>query len=113
MNSTKSQNRRGLMRTPMIVLTLGAIIAATTWADSKGAEQRLRTSLSGGAISSMVPSGHADFRSEAARNRSRLNVEVENVNLANGAVLSVFVSHAGASVKIGEIQIQAGFGELE
>jgi len=83
------------------------------WADSKGAEVRLRTSLAGGAISGVVPSGHADFRSESDRNRSRLNIEVEHVNLPDGTVLSVFVSHAGTSVKVGEIRLQGGFGELE
>src|SRR5438874_1634071 len=82
------------------------------WADSKGAEVRLRTSLAGGAIAGVVPSGNADFRSESDRNRSRLNVEVEHVNLPDGTVLGVLVSHAGTSMKVGEIRLQGGFGEL-
>jgi len=69
--------------------------------------------LAGGAISGRVPSGHADFRSEPDRNRSRLNVEVEDVNLSDGTVLVVMVSRGGVSSKAGDIHIKAGTGELE
>ena len=109
---TKSTNSRR-RRAALIALTLGALIASTVWADSKGTELRLRTSLAGGAIGGRVPSGHADFRSESDRNRSRLNVEVEDVNLADGTVLAVMVSHGGASAKVGEIHLKGGIGELE
>lgn len=77
-------------------------------------EVRLRTALAGGAIAGMVPSGSADFRMEAARNRSRLNVEVEHVNLPAGTVLSVSITDAGTVTMVGKITLNAaGFGELE
>jgi hypothetical protein len=111
--STMSRGGRGFARASFVTLTLGALIASTVFADSKSSEGRLRTDLAGGAISGRVPSGHADFRSESDRNRSRLNVEVEDVNLADGTVLDVMVSHGGASTKVGVIHLQAGRGELE
>jgi acetamidase/formamidase len=95
-----------------MALALGVLVATAMWADSNSTEIRLRTLLSGGAIGGKTPSGNADFRSEAARNRSRLNVEVENVNLPDGTVLTVFVSH-GAAVMVGQIHLRAGFGEME
>src|SRR3954452_1348786 len=113
MKPTKNQYGRHLGRATLIALTMGALIGASLWADSSSTELRLRTQLAGGAIAGKVPSGNADFRMESARNRSRLNVEVENVNLANGTVLSVMVSHAGVSAKVGEIHLLNGFGELE
>jgi hypothetical protein len=109
---TKSSNSRHA-RATLIALSLAALIATTVWADSKNTEVRLRTSLAGGAIAGKVPSGNADFRSESDRNRSRLNVEVEDVNLADGTVLAVMVSHGGVSVKVGEIHLNGRTGELE
>src|SRR6266849_3613348 len=105
--STNSRRGRAFQRTSLIALTLGALIAFAVWADSKNSELRLRTWLAGGAISGEVPTGHADFRSESDRNRSRLNVEVEDVNLASGTVLDVMVSHGGASAKVGVIHLRA------
>jgi hypothetical protein len=54
-----------------------------------------------------------DFRSET--NRTRLQVEVEHLNLPAGAVLTVLL-HSGtnAPVQIGQIMLSGtGFGELE
>ena len=96
------------IKSQCIALALGALIAVTSWADSSSTEIRLRTALSGGAIAGRVPSGNADFRSEPARNRSRLNVEVENVNLANGTVLDVLVSNVKAGEKRPAILFCAG-----
>jgi hypothetical protein len=82
--------------------------------NSNNAEARLRTSLAGGAIGGVVPSGNADFRMEASRNRSRLNVEVEHVNLPQGSMLQVSVTAAGTTTNIGTIKLDAfGSGELE
>jgi hypothetical protein len=97
----------------LTLLTLGALIGTAVWADSKATEVRLRTSLAGGAISGRTPSGNADFRSESDRNRTRLNVEVENVNLSDGTMLDVAITHAGASAAIGHLALRGGFGELE
>src|SRR5437764_10581921 len=77
-------------------------------------ETRLRTRLAGGAINGKTPEGNADFRSEPAKGRTRLNVEVENVNLPAGTVLDVTVQHGAASTLAGHITLNAfGGGELE
>jgi hypothetical protein len=69
------------------------------------AQVRLRTTLAGAAIAGKKPEGNADFRSETGR--MRLSVEVENVNLPDGTVLTVAVSHAGASVTVGTITLNS------
>ena len=77
----------------------------------KGTEIRMRTALAGGAIAGLVPSGKADFRAIESLGRTRLNVEVEDVNLA-GSKVDVFVD----GEKIGSITISAApirGGELE
>jgi len=77
-------------------------------------EVRLRTRLSGAPINGKTPEGQADFRMDSSRNRSRLNVEVENVNLAAGTVLKVVVTLAGVPTTVGSITLNAfGAGELE
>ncbi len=81
--------------------------------NNNASEVRLRTQLAGAAITGQTPSGHADFRLESSRNRSRLNVEVEHVNLQDGTMLDVAVVHAGVSTKVGTIKLKLGFGELE
>lgn len=100
------------------VASLG-IAKADHGGDNKGgngnnAQVRMRTGLSGAAIQAQTPSGSADFRSESARNRSRLNVEVEHVNLTAGTMLDVTVQHGTATMTVGQIKLSAGgFGELE
>jgi hypothetical protein len=101
------------LRAISLALALAALFANLSWADGKKGETRIRTQLSGGNLNGQVPSGHADFRSDASQNRSRLNVEVENLNLPDGTVLSVFLTRSGSESKIGEITLTAGFGELE
>jgi hypothetical protein len=82
--------------------------------NNNNGEVRLRTNLAGGAIAGQRPEGNADFRMEASRNRTRLNVEVEHVNLPQGTVLQVSISHAGTATHIGTITLNAfGGGELE
>ena len=77
----------------------------------KAAETRLRTKLAGGAIAGKTPEGNADFRSETGR--TRLTVEVENVNLADGTVLTVSVVHAGISMQVGTITLNSAVPENE
>jgi hypothetical protein len=101
------------LRAICLALALAALFTNLGWADGKKGETRIRTQLSGGTLNGQVPSGHADFRSEASQNKSRLNVEVENVNLPDGTVLSIFLTHSGSESKIGEITLTAGFGEFE
>jgi hypothetical protein len=81
--------------------------------NNNATETRLRTRLAGGAINLKTPEGNADFRSDS-NGRTRLQVEVENVNLPNGTVLDVSVLHNGAPANVGHITLSAsGFGELE
>src|SRR3954464_104677 len=107
------------MRTPIYKLFYAAFVLAATlamtsfaFADSKN-EVRLRTQLTGNAIGNNTPSGHADFRADS-RGRTRLNVEVEHVNLPQGTTLTVTLTHAGATTTIGTLMLNAvGEGELE
>lgn len=85
------------------------IVAGGSALVAKSGEARLRTDLTGGAIAGKVPHGHADFRSEAGRNRSQLKVEVEDVNLADGTSLEVDVN----GIKVGTLTLKVGEGELE
>jgi uncharacterized phage protein gp47/JayE len=74
---------------------------------------RLRTTLAGTAIGNQKPGGNADFRDDG-QGRTRLAVEVENVNLPAGTVLTVAIVHAGVSTTVGTITLGAGFeSELE
>jgi hypothetical protein len=95
---------------PLAVLL---ILSQAMPADSHNSEVRLRARLAGSAIGGVNPEGNADFRSDA-RGRTRLNVEVEHVNLPQGTVLSVSLTHGGTSTVIGHTTLNAlGFGELE
>lgn len=77
----------------------------------KGIEIRLSTALVGGAINGLVPSGHADYRASAGR--ARLNVEVEDVNLAAGTAVGVFVDGTQiGSITISDAPIRGGELEL-
>lgn len=94
------------------LLLVAAMMTGT--ASARDDETRLRTRLSGAAIGGEAPSGNAEFRMEAARQRTRLKVEVEDVNLPAGTKLQVVLDHAGVKTLIGEIVLDAfGFGELE
>ena len=79
--------------------------------NNNNAQVRLRTTLAGAAIQGIKPEGNADFRNDG-QGRTRLNVEVENVNLAAGTILNVAVVHAGVSTMIGTITLGSG-GENE
>jgi hypothetical protein len=96
---------------------LALAVTQTVRADHGGKDQtqetRLRARLTGQAIQGVTPEGNADFRSETSR--TRLQVEVEHVNLPAGTVLTVSLqSGANAPAQIGTITLSAtGFGELE
>ena len=81
--------------------------------NNNNAQVRLRTTLAGAVIQGIKPEGNADFRNDG-QGRTRLNVEVENLNLAAGTVLNVAVVHAGVSTMIGKIRVgNGGENELE
>lgn len=93
-----------LMLSMLLAGVVGTVLARDT-------EARLRTRLSGAAIAGKIPEGSADFRQDTSRNRTRLQVEVENVNLPAGTVLTVMLNN---TTKAGTITLGAlGFGELE
>ena len=86
----------------------------TPAAADNNSETRLRTNLAGAAIGGKTPGGNAEFRSEPAKGRTRLKVEVQDVNLPAGTMLSVSISHGGVVTAAGIITLNAfGFGELE
>ena|SRR5581483_11160646 len=80
--------------------------------NNNNTQVRLRTSLAGAAMTGKKPEGNADFRSDG-NGRMRLNVEVENVNLPDGTMLTVAITHAGVSTTVGTITLRAGENELE
>jgi hypothetical protein len=95
-----------------LALAVALTLSTASFADSKS-EVRLRAQLTGSAIAGITPSGNADFRS-ASRGRMRFNVEVEHVNLPQGTVLTVTLTHGGASSVVGTLTLRAtGFAELE
>ncbi len=99
-----TSRRKTLCAAAMLFLTPILILGKAT-------EIRMRTALAGGAIAGLVPSGQADFRAIESQGRTRLNVEVEDVNLV-GSKVDVFVD----GEKIGSITISAApirGGELE
>src|ERR1041385_4225564 len=107
------------IHTGLAAALLALTIAHTARADhgssnnDQNQEVRLRARLSGAAIQGVTPGGGGDFRSETGR--TRLQVEVDHVNLPAGTVLTVSLqSGANAPVQIGTIKLSAtGFGELD
>jgi hypothetical protein len=95
------------------LLLLGAIAATADKGGDQKNEVRMRTRLAGAAIQGKTPEGNADFRSDS-RSRTRLNVEVEDVNLAAGTVLTVVVQDGTTKTTVGTIKLSSfGGGELE
>jgi hypothetical protein len=76
-----------------------------------GMKVELKTRLVGAAIGGITPEGEAKARTDPRS--MRLEVEVEHVNLANGTVLDVSISHGGAATSVGQITLRGGEGELE
>jgi hypothetical protein len=96
-----------------LALMAGLLLSGAAFADSKN-ETRLRTQLTGNAIGGKTPEGHADFRMDTSRGRTRLNVEVEHVNLPAGTVLTVMITHGTSTTSVGTFTLDAfGEGELE
>jgi len=106
--------RRSVYKLLAPVVALAATLTlSTALADGNKNETRLRAQLTGAAIGNITPSGNADFRSDS-RGRTRLNVEVEHVNLPQGTVLTVTLTHAGTTTTVGTFTLSVtGFAELE
>lgn len=98
-----------------------AILASALFLSSslfafKTGEVRLRTALAGGSAAS----GHAEYRALASENRARLNVEVEDVNLAartkvdvvvNGNIVGA-ITISAAPVRGGELELNSQDGQM-
>ena len=93
------------------VFSIAGLSSAPARADRGGhngpAQTRVRINLTGAAIHSITPKGHAEFRT--AGTQRQLNVEVENVNLADGSVLTVKVNGASFAMLV----LKLGRGEAE
>lgn len=72
----------------------------------------MQSPLTGGAVNGLKPSGSIDFRTAADGNGSKLNVEVEDLNLPAGTQVTVFVGNRVAGkITIGPPPMRGG--ELE
>jgi hypothetical protein len=116
--NTSKMNRRMFCATlsALVLSTMSLAVPASAkdGADDTTTASRSRSALTGAPLSGQTPNGHADFRSDSGKNRTRLNVEVEDVNLPAGTKLDVFVDHAGTRTKVGQITLDAFHsGELE
>jgi hypothetical protein len=104
----RSRTIRAAISALLLSLSLTLVVGPILARDS---EVRLRTRLSGAAIAGKVPEGNADFRQDTSCNRTRIQVEVEEVNLPAGTVLTVMLNNA---TKLGTLTLgPLGFGELE
>lgn len=92
-----------------LLTVLALVDAGQLVAKDSGA--RLKAKLAGAAIAGKTPEGSAEFRSQTKG--SSLEVEVEHVNLADGTVLSVSITHLGVVTALGNITLKLGEGELE
>ena len=70
---------------------------------------RLEANLVGPAIGDVTPEGEADFRATLEADRRRLDVEVEDVKLPDGAILIVTID----DLAVGTILLEGGEGELD
>jgi hypothetical protein len=100
----------------MTALLMGGVVSMRAEDGQKNgqtAQVRRRTTLAGAAIQGKKPEGNADFRNDS-NIRTRLNVEVENINLPAGTILTVAVVHSGVSMTVGTIKLgSTGESELE
>lgn len=94
-------------------LVLSTAATQMVMADGGSSGSRLRTKLAGAAIDGKTPYGSAEFRMDSP-SRTRLEVEVENVNLPAATLLQVTITHAGVAAPVGQIKLSAlGSGEVE
>jgi len=85
------------------------LLLAPTLILAKAGELRMRTALTGGAISGLTPSGRADYRAAASQGRADFSVEVQDVNLPAGTALDVTVDGAAAgTITVSAAPIRGG-----
>ena len=99
---------QAVLAAALVLLAVSPAVRADHGGKDGVQETRLRARLTGPALQKVTPDGRADVRSETGR--TRLQVEVEQVNLPAGTVLTVSIQN----VQVGTITLSAtGFGELE
>ncbi len=101
------------------LLLLAAVAIATAWAMYRSPEaaadhcSRGQGTLTGPAINGKTPSGKASWQGTAICQPLELQVEVKDVNLPDGTVLSVDACPSGtASNMVGSITLRGGAGKL-
>lgn len=74
-------------------------------------ETRIQTRLAGGRLNGFTPSGSARFRARGSA--SNFSVEVEDLNLPDGTVLTVTLQNANGSSAAGTIRLALRGGEID
>lgn len=74
-------------------------------------QNTVRARLNGPAMGGETPSGTAVSRSRDGQNLFR--VEVQDVNLPDNTVLTVLLDHEGNRMRVGELRLTQGAGELD
>jgi hypothetical protein len=113
MNASSRTSRKTSRRTMLglAALVLSAAATQVVMADGGSSGTRLRTKLAGAAIDGKTPYGSAEFRLDSP-SRTRLEVEVENVNLPAATLLDVVITHSGVDTTAGQIKLSSlGSGE--
>lgn len=90
----------------LVAVVMSAMMAVSN-ANAAAAETRLRAQLAGAAINGRVPKGQSEFRDRTTR--TQLKVQVEDVNLADGATLNVLINNN----QVGQITLVLGRGSLQ
>src|ERR1044071_9561885 len=112
--SSLSSLKRAALAFVAVLATLAALAAAPALANDD--EVIINASLSGAAINGLTPSGKPEFRQRPG-NDLKLQVEVQDVNLAAGAVLNVFVGGQQigtltiGSLRAGRLELETGRGQ--
>lgn len=100
-----------LLRTMMLAgLALAgnsAVIMVTSAPLAAQSEIRIQTRLAGGPLNGVAPSGNSRFRAKGGH--SNFSVEVEDVNLPDGTVLTVTINGSAA----GSIRLALRGGEID
>jgi hypothetical protein len=106
--------KRAALAFVALLATLAALAAAPAFA--AGDEVVINAALSGAAIGGVTPTGKGVFRQRPG-NDLRLQVEVQDVNLAAGTVLNVFVGgqQVGTltidALRAGRLELETGQGQ--
>ena len=112
--SSLSSLTRAALAFVALLATLAALAAAPALANDD--EIIINAALSGAAVNGQTPSGKGDFRQRPG-NDLKLQVEVQDVNLAAGTVLNVIVGgqQVGTltidSLRAGRLELETGRGQ--